>query len=128
MTIRRRGRGFTLIELIVVMAILATLLMLAVPRYFSSIDRSKEATLRQNLVTMRDAIDQFQGDQGKLPESLEELVTKRYLRTMPVDPITESTTTWVVVAPPADTGKTGVQDVKSGAPGNGSDGTAYADW
>ncbi len=120
--------GFTLIELIVVLAILATLLTLAVPRYFASVDRSREAVLRQNLTTVRETIDQFYGDTGKYPESLDELVAKRYLRKAPMDPIAESATAWVIVAPPADSGKTGVYDVKSSASGNASDGSAYADW
>ena len=83
-------RGFTLIELLVVMAIIATLLTIAVPRYFHSADRSKEAVLRQNLAQMRDAIDKHYGDTGKYPESIEALVTRKYLRSMPVDPINDS--------------------------------------
>jgi general secretion pathway protein G len=128
-TMRRiRRSGFTLIELIVVMAILATLLTLAIPRYFASVDRSKEAVLKQNLSTVRDALDQFHSDTGKYPDTLDELVSRRYLRKPPFDPITESATTWVVVSPPADTKSTGIYDVKSGASGNASDGSAYADW
>lgn len=124
-----RRRGFTLIELLVVMAILATLLTLALPRYFGSVERSKETTLKSSLAVMRDAIDKHYADTGKYPEALDELVSKRYLRAMPVDPITESATTWVTVAPP-DTAaaKGGVYDVKSGAEGKGTDGTAYVDW
>ena len=120
--------GFTLIELIVVLAILATLLTLAVPRYFASVERSKEAVLKQNLSTVRDALDQFHSDTGKYPDTLDELVSRRYLRKPPVDPITESATTWVIVSPPADSKVTGIYDVKSGASGNASDGSAYADW
>jgi len=127
--IRRIPRsGFTLIELIVVLAILATLLTLAVPRYFASVERSKEAVLKQNLSTLRDALDQFHSDTGKYPETLDELVSRRYLRKPPLDPITESATTWVIVSPPADSKSTGIYDVKSGASGNASDGSAYADW
>ncbi len=125
---RGRGAGFTLIELIVVMAILATLLTLAIPRYFVSVDRSKEAVLKQNLSTMREALDQFHSDLGKYPDTLDELVAKRYLRKPPFDPITESATTWIIVPPPADSKNTGVYDVKSGASGNASDGSVYADW
>jgi general secretion pathway protein G len=125
--VRIEGRGFTLIELLVVMAIIATLLTIAVPRYFHSVERSKEAVLKQDLATMRDAIDKYYGDTGKYPDALEDLVSKKYLRNIPADPITESATTWVIV-PPQDTAQGGVYDVKSGAPGNGQDGSAYASW
>lgn len=121
------SKGFTLIELLVVMAIIATLLTIAVPRYFHSVEKSKEAVLREDLSTMRDAIDKYYGDNGQYPEALETLVTKKYLRAIPADPITETAATWVPV-PPTDTDKGGVFDVKSGAPGKGLDGTAYADW
>ena len=122
-----RRRGFTLIELLVVMAIIGLLVSLAVPRYFSSVDRTKEAVLRSDLSTMRDAIDKFHGDRGKYPDTLEELVGKGYLRSIPKDPITESATTWVVV-PPEDPAQGGVYDIKSGAPGKGQDGTEYGTW
>ena len=122
----RCGRAFTLIELLVVMAIIATLLTIALPRYFGSVERSKEATLRQSLAVMRDAIDKHYADTGRYPETLEELVSKKYVRALPVDPVTESATTWVTVAPP-EGAKGGVYDVKSGAPGKASDGTAFAD-
>lgn len=122
-----KRRGFTLIELLVVMAIIGLLISLAVPRYFSSVDRSKEAVLHSDLTTMRDAIDKFQGDRGKYPENLQDLVGKGYLRAVPRDPITESAATWVVV-PPADPTQGGVYDVKSGAPGKGLDGTEYGTW
>ncbi|HJW24942.1 MAG TPA: prepilin-type N-terminal cleavage/methylation domain-containing protein [Rhodocyclaceae bacterium] len=122
-----RRRGFTLIELLVVMAIIGLLVSLAVPRYFSSVDRTKEAVLRSDLSTMRDAIDKFHGDRGKYPDTLEDLVGKGYLRSIPKDPITESATTWVVV-PPEDPNQGGVYDVKSGAPGKGQDGTEYGTW
>lgn len=121
------SKGFTLIELLVVMAIIATLLTIAVPRYFHSVEKSKEAVLREDLSTMRDAIDKYYGDNGQYPDALEALVTKKYLRAIPADPITETTATWVSVPPP-ETDKGGVFDVKSGAPGKGLDGTAYADW
>ena len=125
---RRSGRrGFTLIELLVVMAIIASLLSIAVPRYFNSLEKARETVLRSDLVQLRDSIDKYFGDLGKYPDTLDDLVTKKYLRSIPEDPITRSTTTWVVVAP--DDGSTGqVFDVKSGAQGNGLDGTAYSDW
>ncbi|TSA19150.1 MAG: prepilin-type N-terminal cleavage/methylation domain-containing protein [Betaproteobacteria bacterium] len=122
-----RADGFTLIELLTVMTIIAILLTIAVPRYFNSIDRSKEVTLRQDLNVMRDAIDKFQGDTGALPQTLDELVSKKYLRAVPVDPMTESPATWQLVAP-QDPKKTGVQDVRSGAPGKAQDGTNFQDW
>ena len=122
-----RRRGFTLLELLVVMAIIAVLLTLAVPRYFGSMDRSKEAVLKEDLFQLRDAIGKYYGDKGKYPESLEALATEKYLRKVPVDPITESATTWVVVAP-EDPQKGAVYDVKSGAQGKASDGSVYSEW
>ncbi len=122
-----RGRGFTLIELLVVMAIIATLLTIAVPRYYSSLDKSKEAVLKENLYQMRDAIGKYHADKGKYPESLDSLATDKYLRKVPLDPITESATTWVAI-PPEDPQKGGVFDVKSGAQGKATDGTEFAAW
>jgi general secretion pathway protein G len=120
-------RGFTLIELLVVLAIIATLLSLALPRYFHSVERAREAVLRQNLATLRDALDKYYGDTGQYPNNLQDLVTRKYLRAIPVDPITESSTTWISI-PPDDPAEGGIRDVRSGAPGNGSDGTPYASW
>ena len=122
-----RRRGFTLIELLVVLSILALLLSIAVPRYYGSLDKSKEAVLKENLFQLRDAIDKYHADKGKYPESLDALATDKYLRRVPLDPITDSTTTWVVV-PPADPQKSGVYDIKSGAPGKGRDGSEYSQW
>ena len=118
-------RGFTLIELLVVLAIIATLLSLAVPRYFQHVERSKEAVLRENLATVRDAIDKYHADTGTWPPTLENLAEKRYLRAVPTDPITERADTWQAVAP-AD--GAGVYDIHSGAEGNGLNGLPYADW
>ena len=122
-----RRSGFTLIELLVVLAIVATLLTIAAPRYFGSLDKSKEAVLRENLYQMRDTIGKYQADKGKYPESLDALVTEKYLRKVPADPITESPASWIVVAP-EDPQKGGVFDVKSGAQGKGSDGTEFSTW
>jgi general secretion pathway protein G len=119
--------GFTLIELLVVLAIIATLLTIAVPRYYSSLDKSKEAVLKENLYQLRDAIGKYYADRGKYPESLQALATDRYLRSVPLDPVTESATTWIVVAP-EDPQKGGVFDVKSGAAGKAIDGTEFATW
>ena len=116
--------GFTLIELLVVLAIIALLLTLAVPRYFQSIDASKEAILAENLRITRETIDKFYGDTGRYPDSLDELVEKKYLRALPIDPITESAGTWTIV-PPEDTDKGNVYDIKSGAPGNTRDGKPF---
>ncbi|MFY8014272.1 MAG: type II secretion system protein, partial [Limnohabitans sp.] len=90
-------RGFTLIELLVVLAIIGTLLSLALPRYNASVDKSKEAVLRQNIATLRDAIDKYHGDTGTYPQSLEDLVTKQYLRRIPLDPVTNSEKTWIAL-------------------------------
>ena len=124
---RKRPNAFTLIELIVVLAIIATLLTLALPRYFSSIDRAKEAVLKENLYQVRDAIGKYYADKGKYPESLEALATEKYLRKLPVDPITESTTTWLIVSP-ENSQKGGVYDIKSGAQGKALDGSAFSEW
>ena len=125
--VKRASRAFTLIELLVVMAVIALLLAIAVPRYFHSTDRAKEAVLKQNLAQMRDAIDKYHADKGRYPDELEDLVTGKYLRRIPPDPITESSDTWISVPPqPGEQGK--IFDVKSGAPGAALDDTQYGDW
>ncbi|KQP12654.1 type II secretion system protein [Pseudorhodoferax sp. Leaf267] len=127
----RRLRGFTLVELLVVMAILATLLSIAAPRYFGSVERAKENALRQSLAVMRDGIDKFYGDNGRYPEDLVELVNRRYLRVLPVDPFTDSSESWIFVPPPP--GADGralpgrLYDVRSGAPGKARAGGNLAD-
>ena len=121
-------RGFTLIELLVVMSVIATLLTIAVPRYFQHLDRAREASLRESLAVMRDAIDKYQSDTGRFPENLEELVGKRYLRKVPPDPITERLDSWVLVPPPGEPGQNRVWDVRCGAEGQGMDGSDYATW
>ena len=122
-----RVRGFTLIELLVVFAIVALLVSMAVPRYFASMDRSRESVLRYDLSVMRQAIDKYYGDLGAYPESLKDLVERKYLKAVPQDPVTRSHDTWVLV-PPTDGAAGGVQDIKSGAAGQATDGTNYADW
>ena len=122
-----RKLGFTLIELLVVFAIIATLLTLALPRYFSSVDKSKEAVLKENLNQMRDALSRYYADKGKYPESLETLVADKYMRRVPLDPITDSAATWQIVRP-EDPQKGGVYDVRSGAPGKSIDGSEFAQW
>lgn len=103
-------RGFTLIEMVVVLTLIALLLTLAIPRYFSTLDRGRLQVQRQNVATLRDAIDKFYGDKGRYPDALEELVSTRYLREVPVDPVTEKPN-WVVVAP-EDADQGAVFDVK----------------
>lgn len=124
---RRTHSGFTLIELLVVMVIIATLLSIVAPRYFASVDRAKEAALRTNLATMRDAIDKYVSDKGRYPDSVDQLVAQKYLRALPVDTITDRNDTWVVVPYP-DKSKPGMFDVRSGAAGIGLDGKAYSTW
>jgi general secretion pathway protein G len=121
-----RRRGFTLIELLVVFSVIALLLTLAVPRYFGSIDKSKEAVLRENLNQMRDAISRYYADKGKYPESLDTLATDKYLRRVPLDPITESEKTWIVIQP-TDPSKGAVYDVRSGAQGRTKDGKDFSE-
>ena len=120
-------RGFTLIELLVAMAILALLLSIVVPRYFGSLARAEEAALRENLYLMRDAIDKHYADTGRYPDSLEDLATKKYIRSVPSDPLTQSSATWILV-PPTDVQQGAIYNVKSGAKGLGRDGKPYEQW
>jgi general secretion pathway protein G len=106
-----RATGFTLIEMLVVMTIIALLLTLAVPRYFHSLDYGRANVQRQNVATIRDAIDKFYGDLGRYPDTLDELVVKRYLRQVPVDPVSE-TSNWVLI-PPQDTTLGNIFDVQA---------------
>jgi general secretion pathway protein G len=124
---RRAASGFTLVELLVVMSIIALLLALAAPRYFKSVARAEETVLKENLTLMRDALDKYYADTGKYPPDLEDLVKKRYLRKVPEDPITGSAATWILV-PPDNPEKGGIYDVHSGAPGNSLSGTPYVEW
>lgn len=126
MVIRPPRRGFTLIELLVVLAIVATLLALSLPRYSQSVDVARERVLVENLRTTRDAIDKFYADTKRYPESLDELVERRYLRALPMDPIIESDKTWRILPPPTDK-KGQVGDIKSTAPGQTLDGKTLAE-
>lgn len=129
MPIALRRRGFTLIELIVVMAIVALLVGIATPRYFNSLERAREHSLKTSLRVMRDAIDHFAADRSRYPDSLEELVQARYLRAVPEDPLTGRHDSWVLLLPPGDAEIPGqVFDVRSGAAGRAPDGSLYADW
>lgn len=120
-------RGFTLIELLVALAIVALLLSIVVPRYVGGVVRAEEVVLKENLHLLRDAIDKHFADTGRYPANLDDLVTKKYLRSVPTDPITQSPSTWVLVAP-TDPQMGAVYDVKSGAQGAGRDGKPYEQW
>jgi len=124
----RLTKGFTLIEVLVVMVIIATLLSLVAPRYFETVERAKESTLKHDLIIMRDAIDKYYSDKGAYPDMLEDLVQYKYLRAIPEDPISGRIDTWTVI-PPVDININGaIYDIHSGAEGMASDGSNYADW
>jgi general secretion pathway protein G len=112
----KKTAGFTLVELMVVLTVIALLLSVVVPDYVGRLRRAEEAVLKENLVVMRDALDKHYADAGKYPQALEDLVVKRYLRNIPPDPFTQSAQTWVSV-PPTDPQKGGVYDVRSPAKG-----------
>ena len=116
-------RGFTIIELLVVLAAVALLLSIAAPRYVQHVDRAREAALRSSLAAVRDALDRYHADRARWPDRLEELVVGRYLRAVPVDPFTERSDAWQLVAPAS--GEPGlIYDLRSSATGQGSDGRA----
>jgi general secretion pathway protein G len=129
---RRLRRGFTLIELMVVMAIISILLAIALPIYQKSIITAKESVLRNNLFTLRTMIDEYTIDKQKAPQELQDLVSEGYLRQVPQDPITKSAQTWKVTMEDQSIGGAntppGIQDVHSGSEKTGLDGTAYSDW
>jgi general secretion pathway protein G len=123
----RRRRGFTLIELLVVMSIIGVLLTIAVPRYFRTVQRSKETVLRRDLSTIRESIDRYYGDLGQYPDALATLVEKHYIRGVPVDPFTKSAASWLVVESD-DPDHPGVRDIHSGSPENAADGSPFVSW
>ncbi len=129
---RERQGGFTLVELLVVLAIISILASMAVVQYRNSIQLANEAVLTTNLVRMRDAIDQYYADKGKYPASLDALVTDHYLRKIPEDPFTKSSDTWQTIPAEPDpanpSAEPGIYDVKSGAPGQALDGRSFSDW
>jgi general secretion pathway protein G len=121
--------GFTLIEVLLVITIIGILLTLAQPSYQRAVTAAKEATLKENLFVLRDLLDQYYADNTRYPESLSELVERRYLRRVPKDPITGSSDTWVAVYATDEQGQqAGIFDVKSGSQAVASDGTRYSDW
>lgn len=123
----RPQAGFTIIELMVVLACIGLLLSIAAPRYIQHIDHAREITLREDLQQARIAIDQFKADQGRFPVTLDELATRRYLRSVPVDPMTGRSDTWRLDPAPGQ-GEGTVSDIHSGAPGVAQDGSSYASW
>jgi general secretion pathway protein G len=133
---QHRGRssdsGWTLIELLVVLSLIMILASLGLVQYRNSVQTAKEATLRSNLMIMRDAIDQYYADKAKYPESLSALVSEGYLRSIPEDRITNSSDTWQTVPAPSEPGtlsaNSGIYDIKSGSPDTALDGSRYADW
>jgi general secretion pathway protein G len=124
--------GFTLIEVLIVITLIVVLASMGMASYTNSVQRSREAVLREDLFRMRDAIDQYYADKNKYPQALADLVTEKYLREIPKDPITNSADTWTTVPAEVDAAnpasEPGVYDVKSGSEGTSLDGTKYADW
>jgi general secretion pathway protein G len=127
MAYRTPRRGFTLIELLVVLAIIATLLSIVAPRYVHQTDRAKEAALKANLAVLRHALDDYYSDNGHYPEKLIALTEHRYLRALPLDPVTNRSDTWVPVEGADEDEKT-IVDVRSGAKGKALDGSEYSSW
>jgi general secretion pathway protein G len=129
---RSRDDGWTLIELLVVLSIILILAAMALTQYRNSVQHAREAALKSDLYLMRDAIDQYYADKGKYPETLDTLVSERYLRAIPRDPFTSTTDTWQTVQAERDAGSVssaaGIIDVKSGSPDTALDGSRYAEW
>jgi general secretion pathway protein G len=129
---RSRQRGFTLIELMVVISIVVILMSVAIPRYQASILRARETVLRDDLYTLRSVIDQYTLDKQKAPQSLQDVVDANYLKQLPKDPFTNSRDTWVPVTDDSimspDQSQPGIVDVHSGSDQNSSEGTAYSTW
>lgn len=123
-----RQRGFTLVELMVVMAILLTIISIAVPMYTTSMIRAKESVLQSNLFTLRSVIDQYTYDKESPPQALQDLVAEGYLRQVPIDPFTETSDTWEVISDTGPSGQLGVFDVRSGSERVSLNGTAYSEW
>ena len=129
---RRRILGFTLIELMIVMAIIAVLLSIALPIYTKSITRAKESVLKNNLFTMRTLIDEYTYDKQKAPQTLQDLVSEGYLRQIPIDPMTNSADTWKPIMEDAQSSvsqnEPGLFDIRSGSDKTSLEGTPYSEW
>ena len=129
---RKQDAGFTLVELMIVMAIIAILMMVAVPRFAASVRMAREAVLKEDLFTIRGAIDSYTLDKQKAPQSLDDLVQEGYLKSLPEDPMTKSTSTWVTDSSDSlhsiDQTDPGIDDVHSGSQDSGSDGQSYSTW
>lgn len=131
----RLARGFTLAEMLIVAALIGILAAIALPNYRHAQQKTREAVLREDLWILRDLIDQYKADRGEYPDSLQDLVSKGYIRRVPTDPITQSADTWEEIreplgeeAPEEEEPESGVTDVKSGAGGIGLDGTPFSEW
>ena len=122
-----RNFGFTLIELLVVLAVLAILASIVAPNYLDRVDQARETVLKKNLYGLREALDQFYRDKGRYPKNLAELVDQRYIRSVPEDPLTGRSDTWVLIGPQGGQAG-GVFDVKSGSPEKAKDGSPFAQW
>jgi len=129
---RRSQQGFTLLELMIVMIIIMTLAAIAIPSYMNNVRHAREAVLKEDLHTMRTAIDSYTVDKEKAPQTLDDLVQAGYLKAMPVDPFTHRSDTWVAVQDDSlmtiDQTQSGISDVHSGAQETASDGTSYNTW
>ena len=131
-TNRKHDAGFTLVELMIVMAIIGVLAVVAIPSYVGAVRQAREAVLREDLHVMRDAIDSYTADKQKAPQSLDDLVTEGYLRSIPVDPMTRAKDTWVTSTSDAlhsvDQTDPGIDDVHSSSQEQGTDGQPYTEW
>jgi general secretion pathway protein G len=129
---KKLARGFTLIEVLIVITLVIVLASIGMPMYQNSVRRSREAVLREDLFRMRDAIDQYYADKTKYPQTLQDLVTEGYLREIPKDPITNSADTWTTVPVESDpnnpSAEPGIYNIKSGSDAMSLEGTPYAEW
>jgi general secretion pathway protein G len=131
-SVSRRRLGFTLVELMIVMAIIAILISIAIPVYNRAITRARESVLKNNLFTMRTVIDEYTYDKGKAPQNIQDLVSDGYLRVIPIDPMTGSSDSWKVIMEDALTAvnqtEPGIFDVRSGSDKTSLEGTPYSEW